>query len=278
MKPDRCCAAPLGHQPPGALSQRRAERLHSRHHLQRHPHHGQPRPRHRQRAVRQLQHHHRSQRQPDQGLGQAHPQGRHLHAAQPQGSDVVRQRQRQLQFRRQPVQPLRHRLRLLQRAARRLQHLQPGQRLHQRPVPLLEYRAVRAGHLEGNTAPHPRLRHARRLVSAAVRFLAAGLHLRSEPLGCQPRRRASTSRPSLPAPPPDAPPTTRPPTPTCPPSTSASRSPIGITIPGNLPGRHLRGQVPVQQSRPAVGSALRHRLGRHRQTEHRASRRQRHLL
>ena len=51
-----------------------------------------------------------------------------------------------------------------------------------------------------------------------------------------------------------------------------------LAVPGNLPGRHLRGQVPVQESRPAVGSALRRRLGRHRQTEHRAARRQRHLL
>ena len=58
-----------------------------------------------------------------------------------------------------------------------------------------------------------------------------------------------------------------------------SRGPqFRIPVPGNLPGRRLRGQVPVQQSRLAVGSAFRRRLGHHRQTEHRAARRQRHLL
>ena len=57
--------------------------------------------------------------------------------------------------------PVRHRLRLLQRAVGCVQHVQPSQRLHQRPVSLLEHRRIRAGHLEGHAAPDPRLRYAR---------------------------------------------------------------------------------------------------------------------
>jgi hypothetical protein len=144
-------------------------------------------------AFHQLQHHHRHQRQPDESLGKSHHQRRHLHAAQPQKPDFVCELQRQLQFRRQPVQPLRYRVRNLQRAARRLQHVQSGQQPHQRIVPVLEYRAVRPGHVENYASIDPGLRCARRLVSATVRFLAAGVYVCSERIQCGERS------PSVPA-------------------------------------------------------------------------------
>src|ERR1039457_5368452 len=72
------------------------------------------------------------------------------------------------------------RVRILQRVAGRLQYVPAGRQPHQWVLPVLEYRAVRGGHLEGYPPPDVGLRFARCPVSAAVRRLAASLYLPSQ--------------------------------------------------------------------------------------------------
>ena len=96
-----------------------------------------------QRALRQLQHDLRLPRQPDEGVGTAHVEGRRLRPEEPEGPERLRRQQRRHQLQRRHRQPVRHRLRRRQRRHRRVQHLQPGVGLPDRRVPLLEHRVVR---------------------------------------------------------------------------------------------------------------------------------------
>ena len=140
--------------------------------------------RHQQRAVLQLQHDLRLHRQPDQGVGQPHQQGRVLRAAVAEGSERLRQQQRPARVHRGQLESVRHDLPVRQRRHRRVPLLRPGVDLSDRPVSLLERRVVSAGQLEAERPPDARLRPALLLGAAAVRPGDADVEL--HPVAVQP--------------------------------------------------------------------------------------------
>ena len=103
---------------PYALPERHPVRLHPAARLPRRPHRQRRAVPDGQRAVHELQRDLRRDREPHEGVGPAHGQGRHLLPAQREAAGGLRELERQHQLHRQRQQPVRHRVRLRERRAR----------------------------------------------------------------------------------------------------------------------------------------------------------------